>query len=221
MIWYQNSSMRTRTELLVFLTLWFATLQLVVSMQSKNGFECSSSGCGSTPDTSGTWCYVPSQGGTCPSGSTSGVWVCWDWCGYQYTKTGGFGSCTIKPNGTACGATSGQKQETYKCVDYEANNGDKCSGSAPVTYVDCEKTCCSSKCAGRTGIYCGDIDLSGSQSVSMMNQGCGATISGNVQGCCDCGGCSGSSTSSGTHFSSSDLFFCLQFNASTSRCTSL
>jgi hypothetical protein len=178
MIWYQNSSMRTRTELLVFLTLWFATLQLVVSaVQSKNGVECSGA-CSST-DTSGTWCYVAKQGGTCPSGSTSGWGGCWDWCGS--TSTSG---------STGTGSTS-------------------------------TGTGCSSKCAGRTGIYCGDIDLSGSQSVSMMNQGCGATISGNVQGCCDCGGCSGSSTSSGKHFSSSDLFFCLQFNASTSRCTSL
>jgi len=218
--------MRTRTELLVFLILWCATLQLVVSVQSKNGVTCSSR-CSSTFGTSGTWCYVPSVGGTCPSGSTSGLTGCWDWCGYQYTKTGGFGSCATKPNGTACGATSGQTQETYKCVDYEANNGDKCSGGAPVSYVDCEKTACpppscsSGKCVGRTGIYCENVEITGQGSVAITNQGCGATISSNVQGCCDCGGCSGSSTSSGKHFSSSSLFLCLQFNASTSRCTSL
>jgi hypothetical protein len=132
------------------------------------------------------------------------LFSCYDWCGYQYKKTGGFGSCTTKPDGAACGATSGRKQETYKCVDYETNNGDKCSGSAPVSYVDCEKTACpppscsSGKCVGRTGIYCDNVVVTGTSDVSITNQGCRATISSNVQGCCDCGGCSGSSTSSGT-----------------------
>jgi hypothetical protein len=41
--------MSTRTELLVFLTLWCATLQLVVSVQSKNGYTCDG-GSGSTID---------------------------------------------------------------------------------------------------------------------------------------------------------------------------
>jgi hypothetical protein len=181
--------MRTRTELLVFLTLWCATLQLVVSVQSKNGVTCTS-GCSSTI-TSGTWCYVPSVGGTCPSGSTSGLTGCWDWCGYQYTKTGGFGSCTTKPNGTACGATSGRKQETYKCVDYEANNGDKCSGSAPVSYVDCEKTACPIKCDSQSA--CGRA-CCGEANPTCINEGVLAFITANgVKSCSlnevDCSRC--------------------------------
>jgi hypothetical protein len=219
---------------LLSFSVFFATLQLVLSLQTTNRFDCITD-CGNSIRNlwDGTICDVtPASSSwgfnTCPSNSMGGglLLSCYDWCGYQYKKTGGFGWCTTKPDGAACGATSGRKQETYKCVDYETNNGDKCSGSAPVSYVDCEKTACpppscsSGKCVGRTGIYCDNVVVTGTGDVSITNQGCRATISSNVQGCCDCGGCSGSSTSSGKHFSSSALFFCLQFNASTSRCTS-
>jgi hypothetical protein len=244
----RRPGMRTRTELLVFLTLWCATLPLVVSLQSKNGLTCSSSGCGSTFGTTGTWCWVPTDTSgfftfTCPSGSTKGFTGCWDWCGYRYTKTGSFdvfacfgqteaGSglpegvcyCTtyLKPDAADCGPSSGHKRELYKCVDSESNNGDKCTGPVPEpTYVDCEKTACpppscsSDKCVGRTGIYCDNLVITGGSGVSIINNGCSSTISSNVQGCCDCGGCSASSMPSGKQFSSSALFFCLQFMAST------
>lgn len=182
----------------------------------------------------GTWCYVPTV-----SNNGYGTWTCaaatWtalgtgcsDFCGYQYTKTGGFGSCTSKTNGAVCGATSGQQQETYQCVDYESNNGNKCTGiPVPVTYVDCEKTACpppscsSAVCAAAgsgssRGIQCpGGISLVGVSGVSITS-GCKSTIPQGCQDPCDCGSCSTSSTSSGKHFSASALFFCLQFMAST------
>ncbi len=152
------------------------TPSTAVSVKSKNGFNCLSSGCSSTIDMTGTWCYVPvassSNSGlswTCSSGSMNGVTGCFDYCGYKYTKTGSSGPCTSKP-GADCGPSSGQKQNVYKCVDNELYNGNKCTGSVPVSYVDCEMTACPP---------------------------------------------SVSSTSSGKHCSSSALFFCLQFMAST------
>jgi hypothetical protein len=233
--------MRTRTELLVFLTIWCATLQLVVSVQTKNGLTCSTSGIASGCTSStvgnflsngGTWCFVDSGWNlSCPSGSSGGniATGCWDWCGYKFIKTGDFGSCATKPNGDTCGAASGRKQETYKCVDHESKDGDKCSGIADVTYVDCVKTVCpcgSARCAAATfgsslGIQCTTSGLNViEQSGFTMTNGCTSTIPQGCQNPCDCGPCSTSSTSSGKHFSSSALFFCLQFSASTSRCTS-
>jgi hypothetical protein len=208
--------MCTRTERLVFLTLWCATLPLVVSVQSMNDYTCIG-GCGTGYITTGTFCYV-----ACPSVGIG----CWDFCGYRYIKTGSFDSCTSKPNGPNCGPSSGQKKEHYKCVDNNSNNGDKCTGSVPVTNVDCEKTACpppscsSAVCAAAgsgssRGIQCpGGISLVGVSGVSMTS-GCKSTIPQGCQDPCDCGSCSTSSTSSGKHFSSSALFFCLQFMAST------
>jgi hypothetical protein len=129
----------------------------VVSVKSKNGFNCLSSGCGSTLDMTGTWCYVPvASSSTCPSGSMSSVTGCYDYCGYKYIKTGSSGTCTSKP-GADCGPSSGHKQDVYKCVDKELYNGDQCTGSVPVSYVDCENTACPPKPSGK---HCSSSALS-------------------------------------------------------------
>lgn len=211
-----------------------ATLQLVAS-KTTNGYDCTNN-CDKWTGYEGTICNVAHASITgvlnnyynCPPNAQGGGYVtsCYDYCGYTYQKTTGCGSCT-GTSATSCGLSSGTCPENYKCVDSKGNDGNHCpqSPQAPATTTSCEAkacpppSCSSAVCAAggsgsSRGIQCrGGIDLD--IFVGLYGLSCMSTIK---QGCinpCDCGSCSTSSTSSGKHFSSSVLFFCLQFMAST------